>query len=327
MVIALKAKNLPIYYNVKCVMKFILKRDNIKYIIDECDQLQRILYGLKYYAFLKLDEIASNNDIFLSFCEIVYKQLINDYQHIISHHSDDLEKINTQIINDKNFGDCNHLKCISFRRYYNDSRRRSNENNADYDDDEKTDRKLLFYQEIFDNIHHWLFHLFHVGLRTKKKDLVENDDDDDDDDMKDSNEYIDIQFKRIRNNIQTKRNKLNLDIDSIQSSSKNKFTLHTTDGTNTNEKQKSNDDQTFIDILFNHLKDRDVSKEIRNKIKINFEEEEFDTDSLKEDVMDYQNGSNIHETINDEATIKLMVEEIAFYKSYIYFYIFIYTHQ
>ena len=159
------------------------ENNNINFIY-ECDQLLRILYGIKYYSLLKLDENPSNNDIFISFCQIVYPQLINDYQHIIFHHFDDLEEINAQIIDDHNFGDCNHLKCVSFKRYYNDS-----------EEDRRTILIMMKKQTVsYYFIEKYLI-IFIIGCTTysmlvsePKKDLVF--DHDDNDDMKDSNQYL-----------------------------------------------------------------------------------------------------------------------------------------
>ena len=90
-------------------------------------------------------------------------------------------------------------------------------------------------------------------MRTKKKDLVEDSDECFDDDVKDPNEYIDIQFQRIRS-------KLNIDpgTDFIQSASKNKFTLQTTDGS---KERQYDDNQTFVDGLFKNLGDHNVTRE------------------------------------------------------------------
>ena len=130
---------------------------------------------------------------------------------------------------------------------------------------------------------------------------------------------IDIQFKRIRNNIRTKRDQLKIDIDigNVQSACKNKFTLQTTDD---NKEKQYNDNQTFIDVLFSYLKDQNVPKETREKLEIYLKKEEFDTDSMNEDILDYQNGSNIDKTMNDKATFKLIFDEITLSKSYIFIY-------
>ena len=40
----------------------------------------------------------SNVDIFINFCDTVYTNLLNDYQHIIIKHEAHLEEINTQIL-------------------------------------------------------------------------------------------------------------------------------------------------------------------------------------------------------------------------------------
>ena len=83
---------------------------------------------------------------------------------------------------------------------------------------------------------------------------------------------------------------MKIDINSVQSNYKNKFTLHTFDRTN---EKLYKDDQTFIDVSFNQFKDRGVVQETRDKIKLYFEQMEFDADSLNDDIVQHQNISNI----------------------------------
>ena len=109
-----------------------------------------------------------------------------------------MEVINKQLINNPNFGDCNYSKCNSFNRYYDYSRQRKVASNTN----KSSDSKLEFYRDVYDNIHHWLFHLFHVGMRTYKN--IINGDGDDNDDIEYDDKYIDYGFKRIKENISSK---------------------------------------------------------------------------------------------------------------------------
>ena len=149
-------------YSIKCQLCEAIKISDLNASsvnIHKCDSIMRILTALKYYSLLKLDENPSNQDVFISFCKTVYPYFLNDYEHILHSY------INQQIIEDAKFGDCDHQKCKLFTRYYSDSRRRVDQERESKNNDEEIDSELLFYRQIFDNIHHWLYHLFDVGVR------------------------------------------------------------------------------------------------------------------------------------------------------------------
>ena len=72
--------------------------------------------------------------------------------------------------------------------------------------------------------------------------------------------------------------------------------------------------QTFIDCIFQHLKDRHFSTVLLDNLRAYLLNEEFDTDSLTQDIMDRQNGSNIHDAIDDEKVIESIVDKIVLSK-------------
>ncbi len=53
--------------------------------IEQCMQTKRIIHALKYYQSLKITD-KNCEDALISFCEGKYKQLINDYNHIVMCH-------------------------------------------------------------------------------------------------------------------------------------------------------------------------------------------------------------------------------------------------
>ena len=63
-------------------------------IIDGCPAMKRLMIALTYYH--KWDPIRDENDrvIFTSFMVIIYnRQFLNDYDHLIYHHSKELQEI------------------------------------------------------------------------------------------------------------------------------------------------------------------------------------------------------------------------------------------
>eukprot|EP01084_Bolivina_argentea_P132638 234078_1 len=262
--------------------------------INECDHLHRILHGLKYYSLLKLDENPSRRDIFAEFCDIVYPELLNDYSHVICKHSTQLETIYDQLITDDNFGECVSSKCILFKRYYDNSRRQSSNKKK------KTEwERSLFYGEIFDNIHQWLFHLFETGMRTRTKHI-----DNEFDAMKDDEKtaYIDKQFQQKRQDIVSKREKLSMNSDRFNNNN-NKFKIQVDTNWNSNtEEDKTEDEQqdkTFMDVILKHFEEIHIQLTIISDLFIFLETEEFDTDAIHGDVQnDDDKDSNIVNFVN-----------------------------
>eukprot|EP01084_Bolivina_argentea_P304012 524977_1 len=64
--------------------------------IKSCDYLCRILHALQFYKPLNNLNNPSND-----FCLDNYTQIVDDYSHIISSHSEQIEEINNQLINDQ----------------------------------------------------------------------------------------------------------------------------------------------------------------------------------------------------------------------------------
>ena len=255
-------------------------KDAVTFDIDECMHLQRMLTALSYYQDLDLD-ISEDKDEFMNFCENIYVECLNDYQHILSQHSQQLETIHEKITNDKKIGlNCEYNKCKSFHRYYDSERRKVTSSST-----ASIDGKLLFYVELFDNIHQWLHHLFDTGMRIKKKDLNMNDI------ANEQDEYIDNIFSQMMQVIDTNKDKCNVGNIDVRF------------GSDGNQKFKLNVDKdetkegTFIDLLFNHLQQSNIPHLTIRRLNTFLINEEYDSDSIMDDINDFQHGSNIPKAV------------------------------
>eukprot|EP01084_Bolivina_argentea_P006434 12224_1 len=103
---------------IKEIKKNCFVKNKNKPIIQNCDYLNRLIHSLKYYTLLNVSNSKSDADVFMEFIG-VYGEALNDYHHFIDIHSDDLENIHNQLINDKNFGECRLDKCLLFKRHFN----------------------------------------------------------------------------------------------------------------------------------------------------------------------------------------------------------------
>lgn len=198
-----------------CIICDVTKYDPSN-ILSKCHHLKRMINCLKYYTLLNIDDNPSNAHLFNEFCNDVYDQLLNDYQHIITSHEPHLEDIHNELINDNNFGQCKYDKCAFFGRYHDDLSATTQKCD---------DIKLMFYTDIMDNIHNWLYHMFDSAMRIKRSALNSDQDEQIEDDEDGTN--IDITFGRISNHISNTRENIRTSSPRFRANN-NKFKMNTT---------------------------------------------------------------------------------------------------
>ena len=290
--------------------------DQYQFDINHCILLRRMTTALQYYQDLKAKDILSNNDEFIYFCKNVYVECLNDYQHIISTHSQHIDAIYEQIID--LFGYCDHSKCQSLTRHY-DARRNTTKD---------LDAQSTFYCEIFDSIHHWMYHLYDCGMRINKNCIEIKVDKNSDDNAYEDDQYIDKIFAEINKEISTKRDKFNVHSDRFgrfnQKADKFKLNVGKLNDYNANisyQPHFEDGGSTFIGALFHNLTISKVSTKTKSKLQRFLTNEEYDTETIIDDVKDHQYGigSNI---INACKPDKHLINSISDYieerTSYVY---------
>eukprot|EP01084_Bolivina_argentea_P019118 35561_1 len=137
--------------------------------VRKCENIIRIINALKYFQ--SLDNMNNEDQQNLvEFCD-KYQSLLDDYIHILGAHNNDhdLEKIFDLMINDYKLKDCDIIKCTLSLRYY---RNRHIQSNSKYIENNKTNQfdelQFLFYRDVMDQIHCYLYHLYDTALRIKK---------------------------------------------------------------------------------------------------------------------------------------------------------------
>eukprot|EP01084_Bolivina_argentea_P289327 496789_1 len=55
-----------------------------------CDYTKTIMHALKYYSLLKTESQDDFNNTLTTFCNKIYKSLVDDFIHVIQHHKYDL---------------------------------------------------------------------------------------------------------------------------------------------------------------------------------------------------------------------------------------------
>eukprot|EP01084_Bolivina_argentea_P247681 414354_1 len=237
--------------------------------VKECEIVRRILNALYYASTQNVTQLTE-------YC-IEYKTILDDYIHIVSQHNstNDLDEIYHILRDNYQFLECDINQCGFSLRHY---RNRNTDQQVKNESDE--DNNYIFYRDLMDKIHWYIFHLYDSGMRVRHSNFETEE-------M--SQNYIDNRFKNIRKVIQNKL-KLLRDIDGIQviDSMINKFNLN------------NNDQSTFMDGLRASI---EKSSERLNKQEQFLElliNEEYDSDAVKMDVDLIQNLDYVHSNIGKQ---------------------------
>eukprot|EP01084_Bolivina_argentea_P133075 234836_1 len=72
----------------------------------QCQSVNRLFAALKHYSMLNIMESENDRDIFMNFMNDIYCQLIDDYIHLSTHHSRELEIMYVELTAESMFGIC-----------------------------------------------------------------------------------------------------------------------------------------------------------------------------------------------------------------------------
>ena len=177
------------------------------------------------------------------------------------------------------------------------------------------DAVYSFYESLYDRVHHFIFHLFDIGMRVDAASLtVDKGGNEDDEKQTDSTgNEVDELFAAERDRIRSRREECNVDLDRLNDAN-NKFSIQTT-----NVKQGV----TQTDALYNELKEM-VSKEKLLRIQHFLDQHAFDSEGVELDLDDI-NDSNLTKVIQNQSVIESIKEFIRIIKCMIsiFFYLFL----
>eukprot|EP01084_Bolivina_argentea_P205253 350678_1 len=236
-------------------------------IIANCLCLKRISVGLEYYKILCNQQTTnivssqyhqrSGKQKFAEFCIETYRCFLDDFIHILKHHNNHLKQIATELIDEYGFESCDIIKCNQMKRHY---RINSNDNHL------VEDPYYAFYEQCYDRLHHFIFHLYDIGARVDKQFATRT-----------NSLCINDEFAKIRNIITTKRK---FDIDRYNCKN-NKYNLYIND-------KHFDVNITFLEGMYQHClhsHDAVTDDEIIALDKY-FQDNEYDTDAVQADLID-----------------------------------------
>ena len=155
-------------------------------LIEGCQAIKRLITAITYYHKLNVIDNENDREIFRDFIMNIYDGItfVNDYNHLVCDHRNDLEIICKQLENNKNISCSNIKQCQKAMRH--------NKREFDVYFKSEVDNLFLFYVMTMDSLHFYLFHLYHLGLRVmtpkpEEKDNVKYDE----------GNLMDYEFSRI----------------------------------------------------------------------------------------------------------------------------------
>ena len=243
-----------------------------------------MIQAQKYYASLQenIDDETARQIALERYFNEEYKNFMNDYIHVISTHSDHLETISEQLVT-CNMEQCQMMKTYRTRHPQND---RKSHNNRD-----DQIRIELFVEQI-ETVHFWLYHQFDVGTRVIRdiEDYKDNQDE-----KVDGIGRFDAAFERMRTQILKKRQ----NSEQIRNN-KYKLEINQADTKTSQIAGHSDAEISALDSFIQHLRQEAVGSNVINLFVQFQQQQEYDTDALRLDIIDYQNGSNILNLTQDQ---------------------------
>ena len=258
--------------------------------IKHCQYLQRLVIAMRMSMDLK-------DDKFLEFSENVYgHQLLDDYDHLLSSHGEQLDEIKNELLSEHGFAACSPRNCEFSVRHFSNGRR----------EEKDEDGHTLFYKEQYDSLHLNLFHLYEIGYRFRFRLNLEAKEKEEDHDDHDDTKCVDHEFAEMVSKVHGDRDKYHDTFGRFESESTNKYNL------NLNVNVDGNDNKTFLDRLFSHIRTQKVEEHDVDEIGAFIKRQHYDSEAVQEDVEDEDgNTSNIHQHAKNKKLVPAIRAYIA----------------
>ena len=257
---------------------------------NTCSSVKRVIHALKYYETTTKGLNQEGVLAFTYFIKSIYKNYLHDITHLSEVHGGDLEDIHRSLFNEHEFKPCDLKKCKISGRHSGVNRSEKDRNATPCHD-----AFSHFIRDSFDSVHFYLFHLFDVGMRTLRSDIDSEQKDDDEIDDEDAvqSKWVDRAFLRRQKRLKAVRNELT-DYFKRYEDQQNKFVISKQTGD-----QKEIKNQTYIDRFVDVLSDCAVGRQRMTRYLM---EQDFDTESIKDDVERYPNAqsSNLFAVLDDD---------------------------
>lgn len=133
-------------------------------ITERCSYTKRLCTASMYFGVVSQSTTLSDEDkasLLVQFNEEAYQSMLEDTNHFIKEHENDISKVQKEWIELYGFPKCTVSECAQTARHYQRGETDTRQKTADTHDD----ALYAFYQSLYDRLHHYIFHLFEVGMR------------------------------------------------------------------------------------------------------------------------------------------------------------------
>ena len=265
-------------------------------ITESCSYTKRLCTASVYFHALTSSTTLNEEEIrtlFVDFNQNVYLSLIDDTAHFISERDKDIERVHTEWTEQYGLPKCSLSKCAKAMRHCGRERRAQNM------DSENEDELYSFYESLYDRVHHFIFHLFDIGMRVNSSSLTSTADSSDGDDESYGCSQ-DMLFAAEQDHIKTQQKQCNQSKDRIDGAN-TKFTIQTV---------REQQGVTLTDVLFNKLSEKEMlQKDTMQPVHAFLSEHAFDSECIELDLDDI-NDSNLCVVIPNQSVIDFIAEFI-----------------
>eukprot|EP01084_Bolivina_argentea_P051593 94925_1 len=294
---------------------------------DSCSVINQIIASLKYYSSLNILNKKKDRNKLVKYCTTANNPVLDNYIHLINIHNNDIEQIYNLVQNDRNMISCDGHNCLLLQRHHR---------NRHYDHikieamkKETNDKHFIFYRDIMDALHCYVFHLYDVGLRVKlpTANMTKS--------LKHDNKNFDAKFANLCKVIDKKQ----VELQKIGGFEDDRFANHKFNvNANANIIQYEKD-QTFMDSLFNFMFQGGVKVYELTKLKLMIDNEEYDSDAWMEDMEEDEDSWEYHSNFEKMLSQKyylfkymkqhyknLKISRNSFSIGYIFYYWYLYKY-
>ena len=264
-------------------------------ITERCSALKRLCTANLYFDALSTSKSVDETmkrALFVEFNEVVYGSFLEDTVHLVKEHDGDIRQIHAEWTERYGVPKCTVSDCTKTARHYGRGRRdRKRESES-----EEEDALYAFYESLLDRVHHFVAHLFEIGLRVEASSLTLSEGGGDEKEAESEGVAVDKLFAAERDHIKSRRKELKLDSERM-SPENTKFTIQTV---------AEQQGLTLTDALFEELAENEkVHRETLQRLHLFLDRNAFDSEGVDLDLEDVAD-SNLYPLIQSQSVAETM---------------------
>ena len=265
-------------------------------ITERCSTLKRLCTASLYFDAINSSKLgdAIKRTLWVKFNEEVYQNVVEDTIHLMQKHDNDIQHIQREWTERYELPKCTVSECTMTTRHYGRGRR---DTKMEIGND-KEDTLYAFHQSLHDRVHHFLFHLFEIGMRVDTTSMNPGANDEEKIGANLEGVAVDKKFAAERDHIKKRKEALKRTLGRMDPLN-NKFTIQMM-----SEKLGG---VTLLDALFQQLSKNIMAHKANQvrRLKDYFESNSFDSECIEMDIEDVLD-SNISNFIQDQSTVHTM---------------------